>query len=208
MPIENVQLKDNFWLKDNKYSLQDMVSPQNLLQDQVDPIVINDFVGGTVYQAFLNPWCYHRWHAPVDGKILSTYRLPGAYYLQNPGIIDQTGNEENYINSQPFLSCTSVRQIFLIEAANKKIGKIFLVLVGMAEVSGVQIFKKAGEDVKKGELIGQFRFGGSSHCVIFDKNCVLDFSPSLKDAYYWDIRQQIYLSDKRLVRSPLARVCY
>lgn len=81
-------------------------------------------------------------------------------------------------------------------------------MVGMAEVSGVQSFKNAGDDVTKGELIGQFRFGGSSHCVIFDNKCVLDFSPSLKDAYYYDIKQQIYLSDKRLVRSPLARVCY
>lgn len=81
-------------------------------------------------------------------------------------------------------------------------------MVGMAEVSGCYSFKKSGELVKKGELIGEFRFGGSSHCVIFDKNCVLDFSPSLKAAYYFDIKQQIYLSDKRLVRSPLARVCY
>lgn len=92
MPIENVKLKDNFWLKDNKYSLQDMVSPQNLTKNGLDPQIILDFVGGTVYQAFLNPWCYHRWHSPVDGKVLSTYRLDGAYYLQNPGIIDQTGN--------------------------------------------------------------------------------------------------------------------
>ena len=129
MPIKNVKLEDDFWLKDNRYSLRDMVSPQNLNDFGLNPEIIHEFVGGTVYQAFLNPWCYHRWHSPVDGKILATYKLDGAYYLQNPGIVGYSS--ENYVNSQPFLSCTSVRQIYLIEADNKKIGKIFIVMVGM-----------------------------------------------------------------------------
>lgn len=108
------------------------------------------------------------------------------------------------MNSQPFLSCTSVRQIYLIEADNKKIGKIFIIMIGMGEVSGCYTFKQSGDSVKKGELIGEFRFGGSSHCVIFDKNCHLDFSPSLKDAYYYDEKKETYESKKLLVRSPLA----
>lgn len=39
--------------------------------------------------------------------------------------------------SQPFLSCTATRQIYLIEADNKNIGKIFLIMVGMVEISGL-----------------------------------------------------------------------
>jgi phosphatidylserine decarboxylase len=74
----------------------------------------------------------------------------------------------------------------LIEADNKKIGKIFIVMVGMAEVAGCVSFKSSGDRVKKGELIGEFRFGGSSHCVIFNNKCELDFSPCLENAYYYD----------------------
>lgn len=61
-----------------------------------------------------------------------------------------------------------------MDADNKKIGKIFVILVGMAEVSTCTTSKKAGDRVKKGEHIGEFRFGGSSHCLIFNKNCNLD----------------------------------
>lgn len=128
MPVENVQLRDNFWLKDNRYSLADMVASSRLH----NPAVLDQFVGGTVYQAFLNPWTYHRWHSPVDGTLIASYHVPGAYYLQNPGIIDITGKDENYINSQPFLTSTSTRQVFLIDADNKKISKIFVIMVGMA----------------------------------------------------------------------------
>lgn len=35
--------------------------------DDIKTMVDESFVGGTVYQASLSPWCYHRWHAPVAG---------------------------------------------------------------------------------------------------------------------------------------------
>lgn len=52
------------------------------LKDMVDEY----FVGGTVYQGYLNPWCYHQWHAPVSGVIEHSYRVDGAYFLQNPSL--------------------------------------------------------------------------------------------------------------------------
>ncbi len=110
----------------------------------VDKSTINDFVGGTVYQAFLDPWCYHKWHSPVSGRIVASYIVGGAYFLQNPSLIDLTGDEPNYINSQPFLSSTAVRQIYLIEADNKKIGRIFLIMIGMVEISGCHSWVKPG----------------------------------------------------------------
>jgi phosphatidylserine decarboxylase len=39
------------------------------------------FVGGTVYQAFLSTLAYHHWHAPVSGKIVDIYKIPGTYFL-------------------------------------------------------------------------------------------------------------------------------
>ena len=51
----------------------------------ITKLVDDHFVGGTVYQAFLDPWCYHRWHAPISGKLLKSYKLDGTYYLDNPG---------------------------------------------------------------------------------------------------------------------------
>lgn len=79
MPVRNVRKTDNFWLKDVKYSLTDMVGPQF-------NHVIDDFVGGTVYQALLLPWNYHRCHSPLDGEILQIQSIPGNYFLKNPNV--------------------------------------------------------------------------------------------------------------------------
>lgn len=56
---------DDFWLKDNKYSLLDMFGGIKYNKEYL----AEHFVGGTVYQAFLSALSYHRWHAPVDGII-------------------------------------------------------------------------------------------------------------------------------------------
>lgn len=47
-----VKAQDEFWMKDQAYSLADMLD---------DPLSTR-FVGGTVYQAYLNCTNYHRWH--------------------------------------------------------------------------------------------------------------------------------------------------
>ena len=55
-----VQLRDRFWIKSQNYSLQYMLGNKSDAEQ---------FVGGTVYQAFLSAMNYHRWHSPVSGKI-------------------------------------------------------------------------------------------------------------------------------------------
>ena len=40
------------------------------------------FVGGTVYQAFLSATNYHRWHSPVAGKIVRAFTLEGTDYSE------------------------------------------------------------------------------------------------------------------------------
>lgn len=47
------------------------------------------------------------------------------------------------------------------------------VAVGMAEVSSCEIFKKENETVKKGDQLGCFHHGGSTHCLILRKDLEL-----------------------------------
>ena len=58
-----VKMRDKFWIKAQPYALQFMLNN--------DPRA-SHFAGGTVYQAFLSALSYHRWHAPVSGKIVKT----------------------------------------------------------------------------------------------------------------------------------------
>jgi phosphatidylserine decarboxylase len=36
-----------------------------------------------VYQSFLSATSYHRWHAPVSGKITKAAIAPGTYFSEN-----------------------------------------------------------------------------------------------------------------------------
>jgi phosphatidylserine decarboxylase len=50
-----------------------------------------------------------------------------------------------------------------------------LIAVGMAEVSGCQITAYEGQRVRKGDQIGMFHFGGSTHCLLFRPGVRLEF---------------------------------
>jgi len=74
---------DNFWLKDDVYSLVDMFGA-----DQYDKHHLAlHFEGGTIYQAFLSALFYHRWNSPVDGVIEDIYSIDGTYYLDQSQFI-------------------------------------------------------------------------------------------------------------------------
>jgi phosphatidylserine decarboxylase len=87
---------------------------------------------------------------------------------------------ESYIASQPLLTMTSVRQIYVIETGNPLIGKVGIIEVGMAEVSGIKSVVTEKNPINKGDLLGWFRFGGSSHAIIFsNKARNLKFSDAI-----------------------------
>lgn len=175
---KNVQLSTMFWLKGQPYSLINMLN-----FDELAP----QFAGGTVYQAFLSALSFHRWHSPVDGKIHKAYVVNGSYYLENlnQGFLNPDRSQEPDPsapnNSQQFLSAVATRAVIFIEADNKDIGLMCVMPIGMAEVSSCQITVKEGDKVKKGDELGMFHFGGSTHCLIFQPGVELEFN------YYEDM---------------------
>ena len=166
----NVALSEMFWLKGMPYSLENMLN-----WDEYTP----QFAGGTVYQAFLSALSYHRWHSPVDGTIRKAYVVNGSYYLENiyQGFINPAGADPSGPNnSQAFLTAVATRALIFIEADNPAIGLMCVMPVGMAEVSSCEITVKPGDPVKKGDQLGMFHFGGSTHCLIFRPGVNLSFT--------------------------------
>jgi phosphatidylserine decarboxylase len=53
--------------------------------------------------------------------------------------------------------------------------------IGMTEVSTCDITVKEGQHVKKGDEIGMFHYGGSTHCVLFRKGVELDEFPDTEN---------------------------
>ncbi|KAJ5389130.1 uncharacterized protein N7496_000198 [Penicillium cataractarum] len=163
----NVRARDHFWIKTQPYSVLDMLGHDELAQK---------FVGGTVYQAFLSALSYHRWHAPVSGKVVKAYVIDGAYYSEplfegvgNPQAHTAEIDLEGQVISQSYITATATRALIFIEADEPSIGLMAFIGVGMAEVSTCEITVKEGDHLKKGDEIGMFHFGGSTHCLLFRK---------------------------------------
>jgi phosphatidylserine decarboxylase len=64
--------RDTFWIKQQPYSLYHMLNGNH----------VKEFIGGTIFQAFLSAKEYHCWHSPVSGVIKSIKAVEGTYYAQ------------------------------------------------------------------------------------------------------------------------------
>ncbi|KAJ8082153.1 hypothetical protein PM082_008000 [Marasmius tenuissimus] len=174
---ENVQLHDRFWLKAQSYSLYEMLNH--------DPSA-KEFIGGSIYQSFLGPQDYHRWHSPVDGTIEKAEVVYGTYYaaLPDEGAPPDDSDLHSgvpfgaYLRSQPWLTVVATRALIWIRAKNPKIGLLCFIGIGMVEVSTCDIGAAQalkGKEVKTGQEIGSFHFGGSGHCLVFRKDAQIKF---------------------------------
>ena len=172
----NVKKKNKYWIKGQPYSLLNIFN-----ETEGNSPLTNKYEGGTIYQAFLSAENYHRWHSPVDGIVKTAYEtaeeLPfdSSYYSEllpsNPLNEDPAGPNE----SQGYIANLAARGIIEIAANNEAIGDMVVVPIGMAECSTCEITVKAGDPVTKGEEIGMFHFGGSTHLLIFQKNIPILF---------------------------------
>lgn len=198
----DVKQRDQFWLKGQSYSLFHM------LNNDVD--YARQFIGGTVYQAFLSATKYHRWHSPVNGIIVKTVNVPGTYYAEAPcerfeDLDDgkrtgsQSADPAGPNLSQAFITAMAARALIFIRANDPRIGVMCFIAVGMAEVSSCEITVKEGDKVVKGQEIGMFHFGGSTSCLVFRKETNIQF-----DSQY--VPTRVNPSPEVKLKAPIAWV--
>jgi phosphatidylserine decarboxylase len=173
----NVSEIDRFWTKGQPYSLRHMLADEDLAAK---------FVGGTVYQAFLSAKAYHRWHSPVSGMVVKVAQIEGTYYseISSQGFFNplhptrtshssQAPDPAGPNDSQGYISEVATRALIVID--NPLMGLVGFLPIGMADVSSCDVVVSEGQRVEKGEELGIFHFGGSSHCLIFGPQVALDF---------------------------------
>ncbi|MFM0083504.1 phosphatidylserine decarboxylase family protein [Paraburkholderia sediminicola] len=163
----DVKLHDPFWIKSQPYSLQEMfTTSQRELAEK--------FVGGSVYQAFLSAFNYHRWHAPVSGRIVKAYHVDGSYYSE----AESEGIDPGGLNdSQGYATAVAARVVIVIDCEDPEVGLVGCIFVGMADVSSCVIDALPGQRVAKGDELGYFQYGGSTYCLVFGPNVVQSFVP-------------------------------
>jgi len=159
----NVEKCAEFWAKGQDYSLIDMLDKSQHT---------DDFVGGDVMQSFLDGSDYHRWHAPISGKIVEVRVIQGLTFseLLSEGLDLSAGTA-----SQGYEATVNTRGLIIIE--NESCGKVAVVPIGITEISSIVINDniKIGYSVQKGEELGFFSYGGSSMALVFQKGMIKSF---------------------------------
>ncbi|MFJ7907414.1 phosphatidylserine decarboxylase family protein [Kitasatospora sp. NPDC096204] len=166
-----VRERDTFWLKGQPYALAYLLDSAHRTPAEPDP---DDFVGGTVYQAFLSALNYHRWHSPVDGTVRAVRHIPGTYYSQTPVALCDVAAPDL---SQGYIAHLAARAVVYIDAEKPAVGTMAFVAIGMAEVSSCDVTVGPGDEVERGQEIGTFHYGGSTHCLVFGPDVDLEFVP-------------------------------
>ncbi|KAK0231738.1 phosphatidylserine decarboxylase-like protein [Armillaria nabsnona] len=151
----NIQALDTFWLKGEPYSLNNMLN-----NDPLAPYATK----------------YHRWHSPVNGKVVKIVMIPGTYYAESPAMGFPNPDPGAPNLSQGFITAIATRALIFIQADNASIGLMCFIAVGMAEVSTCQVTVTEGQTIAKGIEMGMFHYGGSSHCLIFRPETKIKFN--------------------------------
>ncbi|KAG6380098.1 hypothetical protein JVT61DRAFT_8183 [Boletus reticuloceps] len=70
----------------------------------------------------LSSMYYHRWHSPVDGRVVKTYIIPGTDYAAR---LDDGSDPDVVSRLQAFVTAISTpRALILVESDNPNIGLI------------------------------------------------------------------------------------
>lgn len=126
------------------------------------------FSNGTLTHSFLNVNDYHRYHFPMSGIIKEVRIIQGI----NPTGGSLWWDKENSryaFDPSAILGWQSVETRGCVILETKEHGLVALLPIGMVAVGSVNFEEnvKVGAEVKKGDMLGNFLFGGSDFILIF-----------------------------------------
>ncbi|KAK4048980.1 phosphatidylserine decarboxylase [Microbotryomycetes sp. JL221] len=147
--FESVSEATRIWIKGREFTIAKLLGDS--YKDK-----LNEFENASMCILRLSPSDHHRVYSCVDGTLGEFFTLPGAYYTVNPiGVRSQidifTENKRTVIStfSPVFGECVQVW--------------ISAMMVGAAVFTAQQ-----GEEIKRGDEIGYFKFGGSTVVCLFN----------------------------------------
>lgn len=156
-----IQREDGVTIKDSTF-----VSVEQLLGEPGAEYA-ELFHDGILTHTYLNYDDYHRYHFPVSGVVEAVYKIPYANAVG--GVVYWDKEKGLYVLESNSLSWQSVetRGCVLIRT---DYGMVAVIPVGMGQVSSVNFLEtiKTGTEVRKGDELGYFLFGGSDCVMLFE----------------------------------------
>jgi phosphatidylserine decarboxylase len=164
---DNLSLESTIKVKTQDISVLQLLNNSDLAKN---------FEGGTALSCILMPDVYHRYHSPVSGLVVESEEdVAGNYF----GIEDfpKLINGGNVGYGYDYSVFEHFRRGYMI-IDTKKYGYVGMIPVGLNTIASVIFhdkFKKVNNhnpiEIKKGEEIGYFQYGGSLNILLFEKDC-------------------------------------
>ena len=126
------------------------------------------FAGGVFTHSALRTFDYHRWHAPLDGKVVEARVIQGRAWLDVEVVdVAEGGRHVRGIEAVEGTGWqfAQTRGLVVLDTA---CGLVACLPVGMAQVSSVVLTAELGVQLRKGEEMGYFQFGGSDFVMVFE----------------------------------------
>lgn len=158
-------------------SVRNLISPESPYCDA--------FAGGTFYHAFLNVNDYHRYHFPLSGTIKEIRVIPGDDALG--GTVTWEPQLQQYVVDCSVPGWQSIETRGLVILDTEEYGLVAVMPIGMSQVASVNFEPelKVGSQVKKGDMLGYFLFGGSDFVLVFQKQAGFHFTAPANEDGSW-----------------------
>ena len=147
--VQDLSANLQFYVKGQKFDLPKLFQSEELA---------GRFRKGSLIISRLCPVDYHRFHAPVSGKISEARLINGSLFSVNP------------IALRKRLSVFWENKRYLCMIDSDYHGKVAQFIVGATCVGSATFTFSQNQRVKKGEELGYFSFGGSSVLTLFEKD--------------------------------------
>ncbi|PNY27927.1 Phosphatidylserine decarboxylase proenzyme 2 [Tolypocladium capitatum] len=137
------------WVKGREFSMKRLIG-------DAYPDDVARYENGALGIFRLAPQDYHRFHIPVDGIMGKPMTIAGEYYTVNPMAI----------RSALDVYGENVRVVVPIDSEVH--GRVMVICVGAMMVGSTVITRSEGDQVKRAEELGYFKFGGSTILLLFE----------------------------------------
>ncbi|KAG5639070.1 hypothetical protein H0H81_007014 [Sphagnurus paluster] len=161
----SIDQSTHFWIKGREFNVP------NLLNVSPDSPQAVTFAGASLAIFRLAPADYHRFHSPIDCTVGDIADLPGHYYAVNPQVVNEPG----------FDVFTANRSAVLYLTHTQTGAAVALVAVGALLVGSIGWTGGAqkGAQLKRGDELGFFAYGGSTVIALFSAGVCVQFDDDL-----------------------------
>jgi phosphatidylserine decarboxylase len=152
LAFENIADVHDFFVKGRKFTLPEFLNNKTLAEKHKN---------ASMFILRLAPNDYHRFHFPYDGIVSDITKIKGDYYSVSPYAL-----ASNFTK----VFCENKREYCILNSKDK--GEIIIAPVGATMVGSIIETYTPNQQIKKGDEMGYFTFGGSTIVLLLDKDKV------------------------------------